>query len=437
MIWDPATLAALYIAALIGFSLMGFHVAAVMAVLGVLGALLTFGPSIVMNAGGLAWATSNNYLLVALPMFVLMGELLLRSGITDRLYTALSAWVTNVPGGLLHSNILASAIFSATSGSSVATAATIGSVAMPNMTERGYNESLALGSVAAGGTLGILIPPSINLMIYGAITNTSIGRLFAAGVVPGLLLTALFMIIILIWTRLDSEAGGRPGIAVGLSERLRLLIDLVPIAIIFLVVMGSLYTGFATATESAALGTVAALALATWRRRLTRRVLVEAFRSTVRITGIVTLLIVAAFFVNFVLGMIGIPQAVAQWVESVSSGPVMTLLLLVLLYLALGCFMETLSMLITTLPIVAPIVAAQGIDPVWFGVFVVVMCELSLVTPPVGMNLYVVQGIRPPGSNIRDIIVGVLPFAAAMLGLIALIMAFPQIVVWLPNAIYD
>ena len=433
---DATILAALYVAALIGFSLLGFHVAAVMALLGVVGALVTFGPAVVMNIAGLTWATSNDYLLVSLPMFVLMGEILLRSGITDRLYTALSSWMAQLPGGLLHTNIFASAIFSAISGSSVATAATIGSVALPNMTRLGYGQRVALGSIAAGGTLGILIPPSINMIIYGSITNTSVGRLFAAGVVPGLVLTGFFICAIVVWTWLDRSSGGERATRVPLAERLRLLGDLVPIAVIFLVVMGSLYSGFATATEAAALGTVAALGLAAWHRRLNRAILFEAFRSTVRVTGMVTLLIVSAFFLNFVLGLIGIPQAVAHWVESVSTGPAMTILLLVLLYLVLGCFMETLSMLITTLPIVAPIVAAQGIDPVWFGVFVVIMCELSLVTPPVGMNLYVVQGIRPPGSDVRDVIVGAAPFIAGMLVLVAALWVFPQLALWLPNLIY-
>ncbi|MDF2370653.1 MAG: TRAP transporter large permease [Rhizobiaceae bacterium] len=433
---DATILAALYVAALIGFSLLGFHVAAVMALLGVVGALVTFGPAVVMNIAGLTWATSNDYLLVSLPMFVLMGEILLRSGITDRLYTALSSWMAQLPGGLLHTNIFASAIFSAISGSSVATAATIGSVALPNMTRLGYGQRVALGSIAAGGTLGILIPPSINMIIYGSITNTSVGRLFAAGVVPGLVLTGFFICAIVVWTWLDRLSGGERATRVPLAERLRLLGDLVPIAVIFLVVMGSLYSGFATATEAAALGTVAALGLAAWHRRLNRAILFEAFRSTVRVTGLVTLLIVAAFFLNFVLGLIGIPQAVAHWVESVSTGPAMTILLLVLLYLVLGCFMETLSMLITTLPIIAPIVAAQGIDPVWFGVFVVIMCELSLVTPPVGMNLYVVQGIRPPGSDVRDVIVGVAPFIAGMLVLVAALWVFPQLALWLPDLIY-
>jgi C4-dicarboxylate transporter DctM subunit len=433
---DPATLAILYIGCLVGLSLLGFHVAAVMALLGVAGALVTFGPAIVMNIGGLAWSTSNDYLLVSLPMFVLMGEILLRSGITDRIYSALAVWMVGLPGGLVHTNIFASALFSATSGSSVATAATIGSVAMPGMTERGYNQRLALGSIAAGGTLGILIPPSINLILYGAITNTSVGQLFAAGVIPGLLLTGMFMLAIAVWHGLDRRHGDAGGPHVPLSEKLRLLVDLFPILVIFLIVMGSLYSGFATPTEAAALGTVAAMALAAARRRLSFAVLAAAFHATIRITGMVTLLIVAAFFLNFILGFIGIPQAVAQWVEATSSGPVMTILLLVLIYLALGCFMETLSMLITTLPIVAPIIVAQQIDPVWFGIFIVVMCELSLVTPPVGMNLYVVQGIRKPGSDVRDVIYGVIPFILCMLFLIALLMTFPGLATWLPSILF-
>lgn len=433
----PAMIGVLCMLCLFAMALAGVHVAATMAIIAFVLGMLMFGAPSILNVANLAWATTNEFLLVSVPMFILMGEILLRSGMADRIYASLSVWMNRIPGGLLHTNVAACALFSATSGSSVATAATVGTVAMPNIINRGYNQKLALGSIAAGGTLGILIPPSINMIIYAALTNTSVGRLFAAGIVPGLLMAALFMVAIGIWAVLQPEAGGRVDPPVPLLRRLRLLVDLIPLVVIFVIVMGSIYTGWATATEAAALGTVTALALAWFRGKLSLSMLNEAFISTIRITGMVTIIIVAAFFLNFMLSLAGIPQAMAAWVNSMGTSPWVTLAVLVVIYLILGCFLETMSMLITTMPIVAPIAIAQGMDPVWFGIFIIIMCELSLITPPVGMNLYVVQGIRPPGSNIMDVILGVLPFIACMLAMIVVIAVFPQIVLWVPDMLYN
>lgn len=435
MIENPAAICALYVAFLIVFCLAGLHVATVMALIAVIGALVFLGPSAVFNIGNLTWATSNEFLLISAPLFILTGDLLLRSGVTDRMYGALAAWLNSIPGGLLHTNIASCSLFAAISGSSVATAATIGTVALPALKARGYNERLSLGSIAAGGTLGILIPPSVNMIIYGAMTDTSIGRLFAAGVIPGILLALAFMALILALSL--GRGRGQSYATAPLRKRLLLLMDLVPIAFVFLVVMGSLYSGLATPTESAALGVLAAAGVAWWYGRLSLAVLHESFRSTVRTTGMVMLIIVAAFFLNFVLSLIGLPQAVTQWVKGLGISPMQTIWLLFLVYLVLGCFLETLSMMITTIPVVTPLVVALGFDPVWFGIFVVLMCELALITPPVGMNLFVVQGLRRPGSDINDVILGVLPFMVVMLLFTALLIYIPELALWLPRQFFD
>jgi tripartite ATP-independent transporter DctM subunit len=438
VIENPALICAAYVGLLIVLCLAGLHVATVMAVIGAAGALVFLGPPAVLNIGNLAWATSNEFLLISAPLFILMGELLLRSGVTDRMYSALAVWLGGIPGGLLHTNIASCSVFAAISGSSVATAATIGTVALPALRERGYSERLSLGSIVAGGTLGILIPPSVNMIIYGAMTDTSIGRLFAAGVIPGLLLALAFMgLIFAISVSKGATSARELRSPPAMGDLLRALMQLLPIGFVFLVVMGSLYAGFATPTESAALGVLAAAAVAWWYRRLTFTVLNESFRSTVRITGMVMLIIVAAFFLNFALSLIGLPQAITQWVKGLGISPLETIWLLFVVYLILGCFLETLSMMITTIPVVTPLVVALGFDPVWFGVFVVLMCELALITPPVGMNLFVVQGLRPPGADINDVVLGVLPFALVMMLMTGLLIHLPDLALWLPRQFFD
>lgn len=433
---DPIALAALYLGMLFVLGFAGVHVATIMFMIALLSALLGLGSGAVLNLGNLAWATQNDFILVSVPMFILLGEILLRSGVSDRMYVALAAWTKFIPGGLLHTNIVACALFAATSGSSLATAATIGTVALPTFRRRRYSERWVLGSLAAGGTLGILIPPSINMIVYGAMTDTSIGRLFVAGVIPGIVLTALFMTLIfaaaVLWPAIAGEDEG----ASSWRERFALLTDLIPPLTVFLVVMGSLYLGLATPTEASALGVVAALGLAAVYGHLTIPMMHEAFKSTVRITAMVMLILVAAFFLNFVLSLLGVPQAVVTWVKGLGITPLQAIWLLFLIYLILGCFLETLSMMVTTIPIVTPLVVSLGFDPVWFGIFLVLMAELALVTPPVGMNLYVVQGIRGPGKSINDVIVGAAPFIIVMCAMTVLLIYFPELAMWLPDHMY-
>jgi tripartite ATP-independent transporter DctM subunit len=419
-------------AILIGLMCIGFHVAFAMFFVSFLGAWLYLGTPLLLEYGTQSWSATNNFVLVAIPLFVLLGELLVRGGFTDRMYRSLSDWLSPLPGGLLHSNIGASAMFAAVSGSSVATAATIGTVALPAFEKRGYDQRLVLGSIAAGATLGILIPPSINMIIYGAMTNTSVGRLYAAGVIPGLMLTALFMAVIIFACLLRPALAGPREPSPPLREKLLRLVDLMPPFIIFAFVMGSIYAGWATPTESAALGIVIALALCVGYGRLSIRMLHECFLSTLSITAMITLIAAAAFYLNFVLGIMGVPTLLSNYIKGLGATPGEMILILTVFYLILGCFLDALAMVVGTIPIIFPIVLALGIDPVWFGIYLVLMAELALITPPVGMNLYVVQGIRKEGL-ISDVMIGVLPFLFMMLLMTAMIWFYPQIVLWLPR----
>lgn len=412
---------------------LGVHVAVAIFGTAALATLLYLGIPLLNTFGETLWGTLNSFLLTAIPLFILLGEILLRSGVTERMYSSLSVWLSRLPGGLLHTNIGASSMFAAISGSSVATAATIGTVALPAFKERGYNERIALGSLAAGATLGILIPPSINMIIYGAITNTSIGKLFIAGILPGIALAGLFMLVIAGYALVRPDIAGEQEPPLPWSQRLRRLVDLLPPAFVFAIVMGSIYTGWATPTEAAALGVLAALVVAALNRKLSFNMLHQSFLSMARTTAMILLIIVAAFFLNFVIGVLGIPTTLSNWVADLGLTPMQLILALVLFYLVLGCFIETLSMMIATVPIVVPIVVQFGFDPIWFGIFLVLMMEISLITPPIGMNLYVVQGVRGEG-RITDVMFGSLPFLLIMLAFVLAIIIWPGLVMWLPNA---
>lgn len=380
--------------------------------------------------GEVAWSSSKDFLLVSIPMFILLGEILLRAGVAERMYDAMVKWLSWIPGGLMHSNIGACAIFAATSGSSVATAATVGTVALPLVKKHGYNERLFLGTLAAGGTLGILIPPSINLIIYAVLTDTSIPKLYLAGIIPGIGLAVLFMVIVAICCLVKPAWGGER-LSATWGERLRSLGDLIPPLGIFLVVVGSIYAGLATPTEAASLGVVAALGLAAFYRRLSFAMMKEVLENTMRTTAMVMLIIIAAYFLNFVISAIGLTTLLTNYIAGLGLSKLEMLAAIVVFYLILGCFMETLSMMITTIPIVAPVMFGLGFDPVWFGIVIIIMIEMALITPPVGLNLFVVQSLRTNGT-LNDVIVGSVPFVLAMVALIALLAVFPAIALWLP-----
>lgn len=422
---------------MMGLLLLSFPIAVIMVVIGVVGGLLLFGWPLVESMGPVIWGVQNENILTAIPLFVLLGELLLRSGLADKMYGALSLWLGRLPGGLLHTNIGCCALFAATSGSSVATAATVGTVALPALNARGYAPNRSLGSLAAGGTLGILIPPSVNLLVYGSLANVSIGRLFIAGIIPGILLTLLFMLFIAGESLLSRRGGdGIDAERVPLGERLSALRHLIPPAVIFLIVMGSIYLGIATPTESAALGVVVALAFVWFEGRISLDLLDQCFRQTARTTGMILLIITAAFMLNVTLALGGVAQTMTQWVASFGLSATGLLMALIVFYLFLGMFMDVLSMQVLTIPVALPIVTVIGVDPIWFGIFIVLMCELGMITPPVGMNLYVVQGVRGDGGPFRDVVTGAIPYAIIMILFTILLILAPQIVLWLPQQMF-
>lgn len=421
----------------IGFAIMlllmflSMPVAVAILSVGAVGGYLAYGMPLVETMGGVVWGTLNNPVMTAIPLFMLLGELLLRGGIADRMFDALAVWLGRLPGGLLHTNIGTCALFSATSGSSVATAATVGTIALPALSERNYPDRPALGTLAAGGTLGILIPPSVNLLVYGSLANVSVGQLFIAGVLPGLLLT-LFFSLYVAFAYPDAGRHG-PAIEVPAAEKRRLLRHLIPPAVIFGIVMGSIYGGLATPTESAALGVIAAFFFVWRNKRLNWHLLENCFIQSARTTGMVVLVILCALLLNVTLSMTGGTQAVTRWVTGLGLSPTALLFLFVVFYVVLGMFMDAMSMLVLTVPIAVPMVTALGIDPVWFGVFVVVMCEIGLITPPVGMNLFVVQGVRKGGGSFNDVIRGSLPFVFIMILFTVLLVMVPQIALFLPE----
>jgi tripartite ATP-independent transporter DctM subunit len=408
-------------------------VAAVMGVLGL--ALNQFYASMPLHRamGEIIWNSSSEYILIAIPLFVMLGEILLRAGIAERVYNAIAQWLSWLPGGLMHANIGSCAMFAATSGSSVATAATIGTVALPEIQKRKYDEPLFLGTIAAGGTLGILIPPSINFILYGLLTNSSVPRLYLAGFIPGATLAFFFMVIVFVACVVNPRKGGIP-IATAWVDRFRVLPSLIPPIFIFLVVVGSIYAGIATPTEAASLGVIAALLLAAWERRVSLPMLRAVAEGTMRTTAMIMLIIMAAQFLNFVLAAIGVTEGLGKIIEGLGLGKYGTMILIVIFYLILGCFMETISMMILTTPFLAPIVFGLGWDPIWWGVVLTILIEAALITPPVGLNLYVVQGMRGRGS-INEVIRGSLPFVFAMIALIALLMVAPDVALWLPRYI--
>lgn len=426
---------ALTLALLLFFVFIGIPVAAALGLLGVSLDALYMDSRLVRGLGEFVWERSKDPLLVAIPMFVLLGEIILRAGIARRMYDALALWMSWLPGGLMHANIGTCTIFAATSGSSVATAATVGTVAYPQIAIRGYHEGLFLGTIAAGGTLGILIPPSINLILYGLITNTSVPELYLAGLIPGVVLSLLFLATIVAVCLLRADHGGEK-IFASWGQRIRALPHLLPPLLLFVLVVGSIYAGVATPTESASIGVTVALGMAWARGALNLRMLRDALEGTMRTTAMIFLIVTAAMFLNFVLGFLGVTQALTGLLEYYDLSPLQTILLLVVFYLILGMFMETLSMMLTTVPLVFPVIAHLGFDGVWFGILITLLIELALITPPIGLNLFVVQGVRTRGGPFRDVSRGAMPFAATILLMIMLLIAFPGIALWLPGLFY-
>lgn len=398
------------------------------------------GTSMIIGfAGAISSLTTEPFLvatndqLLVIPMFVLMGNLATVSGLSRDLYQAAYAWVGFVRGGLAKATILTCAGFAALSGSSVASAVTVGTVALPEMKRFGYDNRLATGSVAAGGTLGILIPPSTGLVLYAILTESSIGKLFLAGFVPGLLLAGLFILTIYLLT-LNNPALGPAGEKLPLVQRAMSTIPALPMIIITITTIGGIYTGIFTVTEAAAMGAFFVLAVAALSRRLSFERLGAAVLDTIKTTGFIFLIIIGAHVFAPFLALTEIPQSLGYAVSSLDVAPIWILVIILLCYVVLGMFLEGFAILVLTLPIVHPVITGLGYDTIWFGIVMVIILEMGLISPPVGVNVFVVKGVAPEVS-LREIFLGILPFWIAMGVCLAIIVSFPQIALYVPNTI--
>ena len=418
---------------LLGLLTLSIPVGVVLFLLG-FGVDTFFSPfPLIRGLGNQVWSTSNNATLIAIPFFVLLGEILVRSGVAARTYAALDRWVSWLPGGLVHANIATATMFSATSGSSVATAATVATVAMPQSEKLGYDPKLFSGAIAAGGTLGIMIPPSINLIVYGFLTQTSIPKLFLAGLIPGLVLAFGFMLITIIICILRPSLGGERRVF-RTSEMIKALFELLPIILLFTVIIGSIYKGWATPTEAAAVGVAGAILIAVFFGAINVQMFTDSITGTIKITSMIMLVVIGASFLNFTLASAGLGRELQMFLEGLGLSPIGTILVIVLIYIVLGFFIETLSLMVVTIPIIVPLIVAQGYDPIWFGILMIVLIEMALITPPVGLNLYVVQGARNSG-NMTEVMLGAVPYVIAMLIMVAALIAFPSIALFLPSAL--
>jgi tripartite ATP-independent transporter DctM subunit len=424
----------LLLALLFLFFSLGLEIAFSLGLVGLLGLLWLKGWTVGLGVvGSVAWSNASSFSFVAVPLFIFMSAILLHAGIGQSLYAAVARWVGFLPGGLAVASIFACAIFAAVSGSSVATAATIGMIAIPEMERRGYHKPLIYGSLAAGGTLGILIPPSVPMIIFGVMTETSVGQLYMAGILPGILLGLLFSGYIIGYAllypaRAPRGAEGRAP----LREKLRSLVEVAPIVLLIVVVLGSMYFGIVTPSEAAALGVAVSLLLAVTIGRLTWPGLVRAFHETVRTTSMIMLIIIFASIFSHVIALLGTPRALLGLVTGLQLAPWMVFAMIFGVLILIAYALEELSVMIIMLPILFPLVTGLGFDPVWFGIVMIVWLEMGFITPPVGINLFVIQGVAR-GSSMRDIAVGSTPFVLILILLVVILFLVPDLALWLPR----
>ena len=377
------------------------------------------------------WGRVSADELVTLPLFILMGDILFHTKLSESLFKGLAPWVSRLPGGLLHVNVLGCTLFAAVSGSSAATTATVGRMTLAELLKRGYNRDLAMGSLAGAGTIGLLIPPSIPMVVYGVLAETSILDLFIAGIIPGLIVAASFVGWIMFRALTDPSVAPANSEAVTWRDRIVAIKDLAPVMFLILAVIGSMYSGLASVTEAAAIGVGGALIVAAAQRSLTWRNLKRSLFSTVRTCSMIGLILSGALFLAKVMTTLGIPNAVAVWVKSLGLAPAMLILMLLAVYLILGTALDGLSAMVMTLPVALPLIAAAGFDKVWFGIFLVVTIELSNVSPPVGFNLFIIQQMT--GDSQTRVALASLPFCMLLLAFVAVMTIWPEMILWLPK----
>jgi C4-dicarboxylate transporter, DctM subunit len=412
--------------------MFGVPIAFAMAITGVVGLWMLEGAGPALAHSVLVpWEEGRSFVFVTIPLFVLMGQLVFHTGLATDLYTAVRTWIGKVPGGMAITSVIACGAFGAVTGSSIATVATMGAIVMPEMRRYNYNPRLATGALAASGTLGILIPPSVIFIFYGVMTETSIGALFIAGIVPGILTAGMFAGIILLRC-LITPSLGPPGPGATWAERWNSTAGLIPIVLLFALVIGGIYAGIFTPTEAAGVGCAGVLVTAAARRSLTRKAMAHALDETALISAMIFAIIVGGYLFARFLAITGTTQALVGYLIDLDLGRILFLGTLVLLFVVLGAMLDVFGMLVLTIPFVMPVVRELGIDPVWFGVFVVVMAEIALVTPPIGANVFVMRRTAPD-VPMGEIFMGVLPFVIGEFVVIALLIAFPELALWLPR----
>ncbi len=377
------------------------------------------------------WGASNGWALAALPLFIWMGEILFRSRLAEDMFAGLAPWLTYLPGRLLHVNIFGCGIFAAVSGSSAATAATIGKMSIPELAKRKYPQNMIIGTLAGSATLGLLIPPSIILIVYGVATEQSIARLFIAGVLPGILLMVLFVGYVVIWSLLHRDAIPAGEATLPLKEKINRARRLIPVSLLIGGVIGSIYTGLASPTDAAAVGVLLALVLSWYTGTLTRENFLEGLLGATKTSCMIAFILAGAAFLTVAMGFTGIPKMLAAWIGTLHLSPYALLGALTIFFIILGCFLDGISVVVLTTSVIMPMIEQVGIDPLWFGIFVVIVVEMSQITPPVGFNLFVIQGLT--GLNILKVAYAAVPFFMLLLAGLGIIVAVPQIVTVLPN----
>ena len=377
------------------------------------------------------WGASNSWALAALPLFIWMGEILFRSRLSEDMFTGLSPWMSRMPGKLLHVNIIGCGIFAAVSGSSAATAATIGKLSIPELSKRNYPENMVMGTLAGSATLGLLIPPSIILIVYGVATEQSIARLFVAGVVPGIMLVLLFVGFVMVWSLFNKSALPVEEKRYTFREKIQASRSLIPVVLLIAGVMGSIYAGIASPTDAAAVGVVLALVLSWYTGSLNKKSFMDALMGATKTSCMIAFILAGAAFLTIAMGFTGIPKMLATWIGSMNLSDKELLFALTIFFVVLGCFLDGISVVVLTTSVIMPMVEQAGIDPLWFGIYIVVVVEMSQITPPVGFNLFVLQSLT--GRNILVVAKAALPFFLLMFVALAAIVWIPEIVTYLPN----
>ena len=377
------------------------------------------------------WGSSSSWTLTALPLFIWMGEILFRTRLSKDMFRGLAPWMQVLPGRLLHVNVVGCAIFAAVSGSSAATCATIGKMSLPELNRRGYPDIMSIGSLAGAGTLGLLIPPSIIMIVYGVSADVSISQLFIGGVIPGILLAALFSAYIALWSLLNPKLIPPADAPMTFTQKLSESRNLIPVVLLIAAVLGSIYTGIATATEAAGLGVVGSLVLSAVQGSLSWVTFKDSLMGGTRLYCMIALILAGAAFLTLSMGYIGLPRHLAEWIATLGLSKFELILALTAFYVVLGCFLDGISMVVLTMGVIMPTVQKAGIDPLWFGIFIVIVVEMAQVTPPVGFNLFVMQGMT--NRSIVYIARAAFPFFLLMVAMVVLLYAFPQIVTFLPE----